>query len=339
MFKFIIHRILISFPTVIGVSILAFALIRMVPGDPVLLLIGERGASPEAYEQMQKNLGLDKPLLDQYFTYIGGALKGDLGKSIVSKRSVFKEFADRFPATLELGFLAMLWSTFFGILLGVIAAFRRKTFWDFFVICGSLLGYSMPIFWWGLVLILFFSIGLGWTPVAGRVSAFIEIEPVTGFMLIDSWFVKGGAWSAFLSSLHHLILPSFVLGTIPMAAIARMTRSSLLEVLKEDYVRTAKAKGLDFYGIVFKHAFRNALIPVVTVIGLMFGTILTGAILTETIFAWPGIGRWMVTSVTSRDYPVIQGGILLIAMIIILVNMLVDLSYLLIDPKLRSQKG
>ncbi len=329
------QRILIAIPTLIGVSILAFSLIRLVPGDPILLLLGERGVSKEMYIDIQQKLGLDKPVIEQYFYFLSNAAKGDFGVSIVSKKPVFDEFISRFPATVELGFLAMFWSIIIGIPLGVVAAIKRKTFFDYFLMSGALVGYSMPIFWWGLMLILVFSVGLGWTPVSGRISPFFDVDPVTGFMLIDSLKSPEG-WGAFVSSLKHLILPSVVLGTIPMAAIARMTRSGLLEVLKKDYIRTAKAKGLSFYTIVIKHAFRNALIPVVTVIGLMFGTILTGAILTETIFAWPGIGRWIVASVTSRDYPVIQGGVMLIAFVVIFVNMIVDLLYVWIDPKLRD---
>lgn len=334
MFRLFSHRLVMAVPMLIGVSVLAFALIRMVPGDPVMMLLGERGGDPAVYKEMQKNLGLDKPIIEQYFYFITNTIQGDLGKSIVTKQSVFTEFFARFPATFELGVVAMFWSILFGIPLGVIAAIKRNTPIDFTLMGTALLGYSMPIFWWGLMLILFFSVYLGWTPVSGRISPFFDVDSITGFLLIDSWFSEDG-FEAFKSALHHLVLPSLVLSTIPMAAIARMTRSSLLEVLKEDYVRTAKAKGLEYYVVIFKHAFRNALIPVVTIVGLMFGTVLTGAILTETIFSWPGIGRWIVASVTSRDYPVIQGGILLIAVIVMLVNFSVDLIYLWVDPKLR----
>lgn len=335
MLKVVLKRILLALPTLLGVTILAFALIRLVPGDPVMMLLGERGGDPEVYETMKRNLGLDRPVVTQYFSYIGNAIQGDLGQSIFSKRPVMEEFLDRFPATVELGVIAMIWAMLLGIPMGIIAAVKRKSWADYLLMSGALLGYSMPIFWWGLMLILLFSIGLGWTPVSGRISPFFDVDPKTGFMLIDAWLSEDG-WAAVKSAMSHLILPSFVLSTIPMAAIARMTRSSLLEVLTEDYIRTAKAKGLKFYRVIIKHALRNALMPVVTVIGLMFGTILTGAILTETIFSWPGIGRWIVASVTARDYPVIQGGVLLISTVVITVNMLVDFLYYWIDPRLRG---
>ncbi len=335
MFQLLGKRIIATLPTLFGVSVLAFALIRLVPGDPVLLLLGERGGSPKVYQEMRANLGLDKPIVYQYGNFVLNAIQGDLGSSIVSKRPVTEEFFGRFPATLELGLLGMLLAILLGIPLGIIAAVKRNTVWDYSLMGTALVGYSMPIFWWGLILIMFFSVGLGWTPVSGRVDVMYDIDHITGFLLIDSWFSEDGV-EAFASALHHLILPAFVLATIPLAAIARMTRSSLLEVLKEDYIRTAKAKGLSQKSIIVGHALRNALIPIITVIGLMLGAVLTGAILTETIFSWPGIGRWLVDSVEARDYPVIQGGILLIAMAVMLVNLLVDLLYTLVNPMLRE---
>ncbi|MCB0412939.1 MAG: ABC transporter permease subunit [Bdellovibrionales bacterium] len=314
---------------------MAFILIRLVPGDPVLLLLGERGADPKVYAEMQANLGLNKPLVQQYFSFMGNALRGDLGQSILSKKSVLDEFAQRFPATFELGLMGMIFAVVLGLPLGVLAAVKRRKFWDYFLMSGSLVGYSMPIFWWGLILILFFSIQLGITPVSGRISPYLDIQDYTGFMLIDGFLSEGfsGLKDAFL----HLLLPSIALGTVPLAAIARMTRSSLLEVLGEDYIRTAKAKGLGFKTVVLGHALKNALIPIITIIGLMFGSILTGAILTETIFSWPGIGKWIVASVTSRDYPVIQGGVLLISIIIIAVNLIVDILYLWVNPMMRAK--
>ena len=336
MWRMIGQRLLSLLPTLIGVSLVAFALIRLVPGDPVLLLLGERGGSPEVYQEMQKNLGLDRPVVEQYFSFMFKALTGDLGTSIASKEPVVKEFFSRFPATIELGVMGMLIAIVFGIPLGLIAAVKRNTFLDYGLMGTALVGYSMPIFWWGLVMIMIFSVGLGWTPVAGRISIVHDIDPVTGFMLIDSWL--SGGFSAFKSAFHHLILPSIVLGTIPLAATARMTRSSLLEVLKEDYIRTAKAKGVSQYVLIVGHALRNALIPIITVIGLMLGSVLTGAILTETIFSWPGIGRWIVESVEARDYPVIQGGVLLISITIMIVNLLVDVTYTYVNPMLKDQK-
>lgn len=330
-----IRRLLNILPTLFVVSVLAFGLIRLVPGDPVMLLLGERGADPAVYAEMKHNLGLDLPIFQQYFKFVAQAFTGNLGTSIISKQPVLVEFMDRFPATLELGLVGMLWATLLGIPLGIIAAMKRGSLFDFFAMGGSLIGYSMPIFWWGLVLILIFSVQMGLTPVSGRISVYYEIPHITGLYLIDSWFSEEGIY-AFFSAFRHILLPSIVLGTIPLAVIARMTRSAMLEVLKEDYIRTAKAKGLTQVSIVIRHGFRNALIPVVTVIGLLFGTIITGAILTETIFSWPGIGKWIVASVTSRDYPVIQGGILLIATMVMLINMLVDISYGYINPKLKG---
>ncbi len=335
MIRYILNRLVQLIPTFIGVSVIAFGLIRLVPGDPVLLLLGERGASPEVYAEMQAKLGLDKSVFQQYIQFVSHAFQGDLGSSIVSRRPILEEFFSRFPATLELGLLSLFWATLLGIPLGVLAAIKRNSVFDYTIMGGSLVGYSMPIFWWGLLLIMFFSSGLGWTPVSGRISPLFDIPHVTGFLLIDSLISEDGL-SAFYNALHHLILPVWVLGTIPLAIIARMTRSSMLEVIREDYIRTAKAKGMNQFGVIFIHALRNAMIPVITVIGLILGTLVTGAILTETIFSWPGIGKWMVASVSARDYPVIQGGILIIATFIIAINLCVDLLYAVINPRIRK---
>ncbi|PIP91784.1 MAG: dipeptide ABC transporter permease DppB [Bdellovibrionales bacterium CG12_big_fil_rev_8_21_14_0_65_38_15] len=339
MLRFILGKLGDLVPTLIGISILSFVLVRFVPGDPVMLLLGERGADPAVYAQMKKDMGLDLPVWRQYINFATDAAQGDLGTSIISKRPVVKEFFDRFPATLELGVVALLFAIIIGIPLGIIAAVKRNSFYDYFLMGGSLLGYSMPIFWWGLVLILIFSVQLGWTPVSGRMSVMFYIEPWTGFMLIDtltSEVRELDGLAPFWSALSHLILPAVAMGTIPLAVIARMTRSSMLEVLGEDYIRTAKAKGLSRYRTVAVHALRNALIPIVTIVGLMFGSIITGAILTETIFSWPGIGRWLVASINARDYPVIQGGVLFIATMIVIINVLVDLAYAVVNPKMRG---
>lgn len=323
--------------TLVGISLLAFFLLRMVPGDPVLMLLGERGADPAAYEKLRNTLGLNEPLLLQYYHFVSNALQGDLGNSIISNRPVLEEFLSRFPATVELGLLALFVAILLGIPLGILAAVKRNSFWDRFIVAGSLFGYSMPIFWWGLLLILLFSVTLGLTPVSGRISVLYDIPSVTGFMLIDSWLSEEGA-KAFLSSLRHMVLPTMALATIPLAVITRMTRASLLDVLQEDYIRTAKAKGLSTFRTIGLHALRNALIPIVTVVGLMLGTLLTGAILTETIFSWPGIGKWLVHSVTSRDYPVVQGGILLIGTFITVLNMGIEVLYSAINPRLRKSR-
>ena len=333
MFSFIAKRLGLVLPTFIGITLLVFALIRLLPGDPVEALSGERGMTTERYERLIHEFGLDRPLPVQYADYLWKAVHGDLGFSTITHEPVFKEFITLFPATIELSFCAMLLALLIGLPAGIIAAVKRNTVWDYSVMGASLTGFSMPIFWWGLLLILTFSVTLGWTPVSGRIAIQFDISPVTGFMLIDS--LLSSDKGAFKSALSHLILPSIALGTIPLAVIARMTRSSMLEVLREDYVRTARAKGASTFRIVGIHALRNALIPVVTTIGLQVGTLLAGAILTETIFSWPGIGKWLVEAIHRRDYPAVQGGILLSATVIIGVNLIVDVLYGVINPRIR----
>ena len=336
MLRFLITRVALIIPTFIGVTLLAFAMIRLVPGDPIQLLAGERGISAERHEQLKIQYGLDKPLMVQYAIYIGNVLQGDLGRSISTREPVLREFLALFPATIELSFCAMLFAVVLGLPAGILAALKRGKAPDHLVMGASLTGFSMPIFWWGLLLILFFSVYLRWTPVSGRIAIQYFFDSVTGFMLIDS--LLSGQEGAFKSALRHLILPSIVLGTIPLAVIARMTRSSMLEVLSEDYIRTARAKGLPPWRIISLHALRNALIPVITVIGLQVGALLAGAILTETIFSWPGVGKWLVESIRRRDYPILQGGVLLVATVIILVNLTVDLLYGLINPRIRHAR-
>jgi dipeptide transport system permease protein len=305
----------------------------LLPGDPIIVMAGERSVSPERHAQLMKQFGFDRPLWQQYLDYLVNALSGDLGRSLVTKRPVFEEFLTLFPATVELSVCAILLAVILGIPAGSIAAVRRGSHWDHLVMGSALVGFSMPIFWWGLLLIILFSGVLHWTPVSGRISLIYFFPPVTGFMLIDS--LISGQKGAFASALSHLILPTIVLGTIPLAVIARQTRSAMLEVLSEDYVRTARAKGLSPSRIIGIHALRNALIPVITTIGLQVGTLLAGAILTESIFSWPGIGKWMVDSIFRRDYPSVQGGLLLIAAVVMLVNLIVDLLYGIINPRIR----
>ncbi len=336
MLKFLLNKLAMIVPTFFGVTIAAFAFIRLLPGDPILLLAGERGVTPERRAELEKIMGFDRPLWEQYFGFLGDLLQADLGVSIVTKAPVLEEFLARFPATIELSVIAMLFAVAIGLPAGIIAAVRRGSVFDHTVMGISLTGYSMPIFWWGLLLIILFSGILGWTPVSGRISFLFFFEPVTGFMLIDS--LLSDQAGAFKSAVMHLILPSIVLGTIPLAVIARQTRSSMLEVLSEDYVRTARAKGLSPIRVIGVHALRNALITVVTVIGLQVGVLLAGAILTETIFAWPGIGKWMIDSIFRRDYPAVQGGLLLIASIVMIVNLLVDLTYGLVNPSIRHER-
>ncbi|WP_173934414.1 ABC transporter permease subunit [Chelativorans sp. Marseille-P2723] len=333
MFRFLIRRLAVLIPTFIGVSIIAFAFIRVLPGDPVVLLSGERGMSPERHALIMQQLGFDRPLYIQYLDYLAGVLSGDFGNSIVTRRPVLDDFLALFPATLELSLCAILIAVVLGVPLGILSAVRRGSWLDQTIMGAALVGYSMPIFWWGLLLIILFSGVLGWTPVSGRISLLYFFPSVTGFMLIDS--LLSGQAGAFKSAVAHLILPSIVLATIPLAVIARQTRSAMLEVLSEDYVRTARAKGLPPRRVIGLHALRNALIPVITTIGLQVGVLMAGAILTETIFSWPGIGKWMVDSVFRRDYAVVQGGLLLIAGIIMLVNLFVDVLYGLVNPRIR----
>jgi len=336
MLRFILTRVSLVIPTFLGITFLTFILIRLVPGDPIEVRVGERGIAPERLAALRHELGLDQSLWQQFLDYVGNVLSGDFGLSLVTHNSVLSEFLTLFPATLELALCAMLFATLVGLPAGILAAVKRGSLFDHGVMGLSLTGYSMPIFWWGLLLILFFSVGLGWTPVSGRLDLVYYVEPATGFMLIDT--LMAGDYEAFRSALGHLVLPTIVLGTVPLAVVARMTRSAMLEVLGEDYIRTARAKGLADGRVIGMHALRNALIPVVTVIGLQVGTLLGGAILTETIFSWPGVGKWLIESINRRDYPALQGGVLLIATSVILVNLLVDVLYGVLNPRIRHAR-
>ena len=333
MFKFILKRVLMVIPTFIAITFVTFALVHFIPGDPIEIMMGERGLTPEMHQQMMHQLGLDLPLYQQYFHYIGNVVQGNFGESFRTHQGVLKEFFTLFPATAELAFFALFWSLLGGIILGTIAAVKKDSWISHSVTALSLTGYSMPIFWWGLILILYVSTPLG-LPQGGRLSDEFWIDTPTGFMLIDT--LLSNEPGAFLDAVKSLILPSIVLGTIPLAIITRMTRSSMLEVLGEDYIRTAKAKGLSYPRVVIVHALRNALIPVVTVVGLIVGQLLSGAVLTETIFSWPGIGKWIIDAIANRDYPVLQGSVLIIATIIIVVNLSIDLLYGAINPRIRQ---
>lgn len=337
MIRFILNRVGLLVPTFLGVTLIAFLFIRLLPGDPVELLAGERGVTPERHAQLMAQYGFDRPVWLQYLGFLGSLAQGDLGRSIVTRQPVLEEFLTLFPATVELSVCAILLAVLIGVPAGILAALRRGTLVDHGVMGVMLTGYSMPIFWWGLLLIILFSGILGWTPVSGRIDLLYFFPPVTGFMLIDS--LLSDQKGAFLSALRHLILPTIVLATIPLAVIARQTRSAMLEVLGEDYVRTARAKGLPPWRVVGLHALRNALIPVVTTIGLQVGVLLAGAILTETIFSWPGVGKWLVDSIFRRDYAAVQGGLLLIASVVMLVNLIVDLLYGLINPRIRHGRA
>lgn len=333
MISYILRKLLLIVPTVIGISICAFAFVRLLPGDPILAMAGEHGVTPERYEVLKEAFGYNLPIWQQYLNYLGSVLTGDFGISLSTKRPVLTEFSTLFPATVELALCAIILATLVGVPAGVLAAIKRGSWLDQGTMGLALTGYSMPIFWWGLLLIMFFSSYLGWTPVSGRIALSFFLRPITGFMTIDSLLY--GNWPAFVSALRHLILPTVVLATIPLAVIARQTRSAMLEVLGEDYVRTARAKGLSPKRVVNVHALRNALIPVITTIGLQVGALMAGAILTETIFSWPGIGKWMIESILKRDYPVVQSGLLLIALIIMAVNLIVDILYAVVNPRIR----
>ncbi len=333
MLRYLLRRIMLIIPTFVGVTLLSFTLIHLVPGDPIEARVGERGIAPERLAQLRAEMGYDQPMWKQFLDYERQVVSGDLGLSTVTHQPVWHEFLSLFPATIELSVCAVSFAVLIGIPLGMIAALRRGTAFDFGLMGASVTGASMPIFWWGLMMILVFSVSLGWTPVSGRVSDMYFVEPWSGFMLLDCWWSDDEG--ACRSAASHLILPTIVLGTIPLANFARMTRSSMLEVLGEDYVRTARAKGLSDVRVNVVHALRNALIPVATVIGLSIGGLLGGAILTETIFAWPGVGHWIIESIQARDYPVLQGGTLLIAIIVIGVNLGVDVMYSVLNPRIR----
>jgi ABC-type dipeptide/oligopeptide/nickel transport system permease component len=332
LFSYIIKRLLWSVPTLLGVSLLVFFMVHLSPGDPAMTLLGDH-ATKESIEKVREEMGLNKPLYEQYFIFISKAATGDFGNSIKTKQSVLAEFKDRFPATVELATVAMILAIILGIGAGIISAIKRYSLFDYSAMFVALAGVSMPVFWLGLVLIYFFSVKLGWLPVSGRLGYEFYVENVTGFYLIDTLLANDV--EAFWDALKHLIMPAIALGTIPMAIIARMTRASMIEVMKEDYIRTAKAKGCSSFSVIMIHALRNAMMPVITVIGLMLGTLFAGAILTETTFSWPGIGKWIVNAVYQRDFPIIQSATLIIATMFIVVNLIVDLLYALINPKIR----
>jgi len=340
MLALLLKKLATLVPTLLGVTVVAFALIRLIPGDPIEIMVGERRLDAAAHAALMAQLGLDQPLAVQYGRYLMQLLQGDLGKSLVTREAVSAEFAVLFPATVELAATALLLALCVGLPLGLLAALKRGAWFDQAVMALATVGHSMPVFWWGLILIMFFSVGLELTPVSGRVGIEFDIPTVSGFMLIDSALadLRGQESGAFASACGHLVLPALVLGTIPMAVIARMTRSAMLDVLREDYLRTARAKGLGPLRVVLHHGLRNALIPIVTVLGLQVGSLLGGAVLTETIFSWPGIGKWLIDAIARRDYPVVQAGILVSALVFIGVNLVVDLLYPVINPRLRGSR-
>lgn len=346
---YIVRRLIGLIPVLFGISLLVFTIARVIPADPALLMLGER-ASEESRARLREELGLNQPLFlnlpafqetgrvgqlfdSQYLNFVGNALRGDLGRSYFTRIDVSDGLATRFPATFELAVTAMLFALVIGIPAGVLAALNRGRLADTALMVFALSGVSFPVFWLAIILIYIFAVNLGWLPPSGRLDVSLSLEPITGFFVLDG--LLRGRPDITLDALEHLILPGIALGTIPMAIVVRMTRSSMLEVLGQDYVRTAKAKGLMRHIVINKHALRNALLPVVTVIGLSFGALLSGAILTETVFSWPGIGKWIYDAISSRDYPIIQGGVIFVAFVFVLVNLLVDLSYAFIDPRIQ----
>ena len=336
MIAYLLRKLATLLPTLLGVTLVAFGLIRLVPGDPVEVMMGERSLDAVSHAAAMHRLGLDQPLHLQYGAYLLQLAHADLGLSLVTREPVIDELRVLFPATVELTLFAMAFAVLLGVPAGMAAAIKRGSGVDHGLMGSALIGYSMPIFWWGLLLIMVVSVDLGLTPVSGRIAVEYEVVQRSGSMLLDAWL--GGEPGALGSALRHLLLPTIVLGTVPLAVVARMTRSAMLEVLREDYVRTARAKGLSPLRVMLVHALRNALMPVITVVGLQTGSLLGGAVLTETIFAWPGIGKWIVEAIARRDYPVVQAGILIAAAIFIVVNLFVDLLYGLVNPRVRDAR-
>jgi len=330
--QYAIKRFLTIVPVLIGISLIVFSFIHLIPGDPAVAMLGER-ATPQRVAEVRAQLGLDKPLYTQYFIYVDKVLHGDLGASILRGDPVLRDLVRRFPATVELAISAILIAIIVGVPMGIISAVWRNSFFDGFSRLVALAGVSMPIFWLGLMLAWFFGVVLRWLPTGFRLGTDVTLVSVTNFYILDCLLTKNAA--ALVSSLRHLILPAVALSTIPMAVIARMTRASLLEVLSQDYIRTAESKGLPQRSVILRHAMRNALLPVMTVTGLQVGRLLAGAILTETIFSWPGIGLWIYESIQARDYPIVQGATLFIATIFVMVNLITDVLYAAVDPRIK----
>ncbi|MBE9224424.1 ABC transporter permease [Phormidium sp. LEGE 05292] len=334
MFKYILKRLLNLLPVLIGITLLVFTLLHLIPGDPAVVLLGEI-ATPEQIESLRQQLGLNQPLPIQYFHFLFNVIRFDFGKSIISGIPIIDEITTRWPATFELSVAAMLIALILGIPAGIFAAVRKNSWLDNLLMSSSLIGVSLPVYWLGLLLIYLFAVNLQWLPPSGRISVDVgfNFKPITGFFVLDSLLKLDIKTSQ--DVLSHLILPAITLGTIPLAIIARITRSAMLEVLSQDYIRTARAKGVPEYFVILKHGLKNAFLPINTTIGLQFGTLLGGAILTETIFSWPGIGSWIYEGILARDYPVVQGGVIFVSVTFVLINLLVDLSYTFLDPRIQ----
>lgn len=320
------------FPVLLAISLIVFLIMHFAPGDPAALFLGQM-VTPEDLEKVRGEMGLDDPLHIQYLRFLKDAIKGNLGISYYTKQSVLSELVRLFPATVELAVASMVIALLVGISAGVISALKQNSIFDNVSMVVALGGVSMPVFWVGLILLWIFSLKLGWTPISGRLAVQIDLKQITGLFVIDS--IITGNIAALKDSLRHLILPALSLATISMGIIARFTRSSMLEVIRQDYIRTARAKGVSEALVIFKHAFKNALIPVVTVVGLQFGLLLGGAVVTETVFSWPGIGNVIIVSILRRDYPMVQGALLLLALLYVIINLLVDVSYSYLDPRIR----
>jgi peptide/nickel transport system permease protein len=330
--RFTVRRLLLLVPILLGLSLLVFFWIRALPGSPAEALLGER-ATDESIAQVRDQYGLDDPFYEQYWRYLQTIGSGDLGTSIASRRPITEELRERFPATVELALTAMLFATLIGIPLGFLAAKRHGRAADHASLFVSLIGVSIPIFFLALILKWVFAVELGWLPSVGRQDVLIEADHPTNFYVLDGIITRN--WEAAWDAAQHLILPAIALGSIPLAIIARITRASVLDVQNEDYVRTARAKGISTRAVDGRHVLRNAMLPISTIVGLQVGLLLSGAILTETVFAFPGIGTWLQAAIENRDYPVIQGGVLFVGIIVVLVNLLVDLSYGLLNPRIR----
>lgn len=332
MFSYMIRRLLMLIPVLVGMSIIVFLIVRAIPGDPASAILGER-ATEEAVAELREELGLNDPWYVQYADYVTGILSGDLGNSIRTHTPISDEIWPYLAATFELTVVAMIIAVLIGVNAGIISAWFQNSIFDYTAMVIALIGISMPVFWLGLMEQWVFALELNWLPSLGRESVRNAVDPITHLYLLDT--LIQGRFDQFVQTLKHLILPSVALGTIPMAIIARMTRSSMLEVMRSDYIRTARAKGQKMFWVVYKHSLKNAFIPVLTVIGLQTGFLLGGAVLTETIFSWPGIGRYIYEAIGFRDYPVIQAGILVVATIFVFVNLIVDLLYAALDPRIK----
>jgi peptide/nickel transport system permease protein len=330
--RFAVRRLLLLVPILLGLSVLVFAWVRALPGGPAEALLGER-ATRESIEEVRRLYGLDRPIYQQYLAYLQTVVTLNLGQSIASRRDVWTEIAERFPATVELAVAAMVFAVGVGIPLGFVAAKRYRTWFDHASLAGSLLGISVPVFFLALLLKYLFGVRLGWLPTIGREDVTSAAAHPTNFYVLDAVLTLDPR--AFIDALRHLVLPAIALGTIPLAIVTRITRAAVLDVMNEDYVRTARAKGLAPGVVDRRHVLRNAMLPVTTVVGLQLGLLLSGAILTETVFAWGGMGSWMSQAIFNRDYPVLQGGILFLAVVFVIVNLLVDIAYAVIDPRIR----